>query len=1063
MSGTNSDLTFITNEPGHSLLQRFETLIKDTQNFDALVGYFYTSGFFSLYKQLENTEKIRILVGIKTDQKIAQSVQQVQESLDLQFSHKQAKDNFGEQVKDELLEAEDKHEVELGILKFIEWIRSKKLEIKAYPSNNVHSKLYIMTFKEGDRDVGRVITGSSNFTQAGLVDNLEFNVELKNPNDYEFALKKFNEMWRISVDVSDKYIETVEQNTWLNNAITPYQLYLKFLYEYFRDDLSSTDEVLYKFLPADFLKLSYQEQAVINAKKILDEYGGVFISDVVGLGKTYISAILASQLQDGRTLVLAPPVLLDKNNPGSWRNVFLEFNVPAEFESVGQLESLIQRGGLEKYKNVFIDEAHNFRTESNITYEHLSQICRGKRVILVTATPYNNNLRDILSQIKLFQPGKKSTIPNLPNIDGFISNLEKKLQGLDRQKDYNKFIEVVRLNAVEVREQLLKYLMVRRTRAEVEKYFAKDLEEQGLKFPEVANPRAIFYQLNKDEDEIFNRTIELVSKKFKYSRYIPMAYYTGDLSKVEEQAQRNIRSFMKVLLIKRLESSFYAFKLTLDRFIHTYEQFIGEYNNGSVYVSKKYSSKIFELLENDDDETIQKLIDEDKARVYPIKDFDKKFIGDLETDYETLKEIRHLWKRIDRDPKILEFINKLKTDDILKNHKLIIFTESKETAEYLHKNISSLNLGKSLLFHGGSGSPTRDKVIANFDAKARNPSDEYRILISTEVLAEGVNLHQANTVINYDIPWNPTRLMQRVGRINRVDTKFDIIYTYNFFPTIQGNDEIKLKEAAVAKIFAFIEMLGTDARLLTDGEEIKSFDLFEKLTAKQTITGENEAELSDLKFLKVIKDIRDQDPDLFEKIKYLPKKARTARKTDKVENNSLLTYFRKGKLQKFFQSKVDSSEELDFITAANMLEASIETQKENLDKDFYLLLDKNKEAFILATTEEIIDNSKSGHDNSEKLLKYLKAIRDYRRYTDEQVDYLKLVMDRLLMGSIPKQTTKNALREIKNLGDKATPLTILATLQINIPNELLISHLTESTAQTSGPREVILSEYLLHN
>ena len=150
---------------------------------------------------------------------------------------------------------------------------------------------------------------------------------------------------------------------------------------------------------------------MLNAKKILEEYGGVFISDVVGLGKTYIAAMLAGQL-DGRTLVIAPPALLNRNNPGSWPNVFSDFHIPADFESVGKLEAVLNRG-VEKYANIIIDEAHRFRTETTIGYEKLAQICRGKRVILVTATPYNNSPGDILNQIKLFQKSRKSTIPRI--------------------------------------------------------------------------------------------------------------------------------------------------------------------------------------------------------------------------------------------------------------------------------------------------------------------------------------------------------------------------------------------------------------------------------------------------------------------------------------------------------------------------------------------------------------------------------------------------------------------------------------------------------------------------
>jgi len=148
-------------------------------------------------------------------------------------------------------------------------------------------------------------------------------------------------------------------------------------------------------LPEDFLDLEYQAEAVKDAKSKLEEYGGGFVSDVVGLGKTYISAMLTNQL-GGRSLVIAPPVLLDKNTSGSWPDVFSDFRVPADFESLGKLDDLAERG-TDKYKNVFIDEAHRFRTETNITYEKLAQICRGKRVILVTATPLNNSPQDILS------------------------------------------------------------------------------------------------------------------------------------------------------------------------------------------------------------------------------------------------------------------------------------------------------------------------------------------------------------------------------------------------------------------------------------------------------------------------------------------------------------------------------------------------------------------------------------------------------------------------------------------------------------------------------------------
>jgi len=1061
----DSDLTFVTNEKNQTLLDRFKVLIKDTRFFDVLVGYFFTSGFYELYKSLENTKKIRILIGISTNREVVKLIQKTEsgEQPKLQFSHAEVKQEFENSVAEEMERSEDNPNIEEGVLKFIEWLKNGKLEIKAYPTENIHAKLYIMTFKKGDRDIGRVITGSSNFSQAGLRDNLEFNVELKTRADYDFARHKFNELWKDAVDVKDKYIESIRTKTWLNDTITPYELYLKFLYEYFKDDLSRTGELFYKYTPPEFKKLEYQEQAVLNAKKILEEYGGVFISDVVGLGKTYISAMLAGEL-DGRTLVIAPPVLLEKNNPGSWPNVFSDFKVPADFESLGKLDNIIRRG-TEKYRNIFIDEAHRFRTETNVSYEKLARICRGKRIVLVTATPYNNRPKDLLSQIKLFQKARKSTIPNLPDLESFFSKLEKRLKKYDRQRHYKKYMEIVQENAKEIREKILKYLMVRRTRSEIIRYFSEDLAEQKLKFPEVANPEPFFYQLNDTEDDIFTQTIELIAQKFRYARYTPKLYYKGELTQPEKLAQKNMGKFMKILFVKRLESSFYAFRNTVRRFINTYQQFLEEFEKGNVYVSKRYINKIFELIENDNEEAIQRLIDEDKAEKYSSKDFRKQFKTDLQYDLDILKQIEKLWQGIKRDPKLLALKEKLASRALLKKQKLIIFTESKETANYLFKNLEKTYSDQMLVLTGGSSSFTREKVIENFDARARFPKDDYRILVSTEVLSEGVNLHRSNVVINYDIPWNPTRLMQRVGRINRVDTKFDKIYSFTFFPTIQSNTLIKLKEAAEAKIHAFMTLLGEDARILTEGEPIGSHKLFNSLISKKTITGEDEAEESELKYLEAIRKVRDKTPDLFEKIKRLPKKARTARVLKDMKE-SALTYFRKGKLQKFFiANKRAKSEEFDFLSAAKLLETQSETKRKQIPKDFYKLLDKNKEAFTLATIEEPLETKlKGGRASATQVLRILRAreISKFKGFTEDDESYIEQVTKELEEGGIPKQTSKTLLKELdKELKTSVNPLRILAVLKKNIPSEFLKEPIAQSSAQTFGPREVILSEYFV--
>lgn len=218
----NSDLTFFTNEPDATLLDRFVKTLNTAKHFDILVGYFRTSGFFRLYQSFESIDKIRILVGLNTDKKTFEIIEDSkQSSLDFE-THQNTRLSFSSEVVSELEKSEDSYDVEVGVRKFIEFLQSGKLEIRAYPSKDIHAKVYIIRFAENDRDYGRVITGSSNFSESGLVANREFNVELKNSSDVKYALNQFEELWKDGVDLSEEYVETVHTKTWLNDVITPY-------------------------------------------------------------------------------------------------------------------------------------------------------------------------------------------------------------------------------------------------------------------------------------------------------------------------------------------------------------------------------------------------------------------------------------------------------------------------------------------------------------------------------------------------------------------------------------------------------------------------------------------------------------------------------------------------------------------------------------------------------------------------------------------------------------------------------------------------------------------------
>jgi len=1062
----DNDLTFITNEEGNKLIDRFNTLTRGTKFFDCLVGYFYTSGFHAMYKSLETTEKIRILIGISTDKKtfdlIEESKGHTQEKLG--FSSKEAKTIFSEKVIEEMNNSKDSHDVEDGILKFIEWLKSGKMEIRVYPTEKIHAKVYIMTSTgEGFGDRGRVITGSSNFTQSGLRDNLEFNVELKDSRDYDFALTKFNELWANSTDVSEKYVETIKEKTWLNDEITPYELFLKFLYEYLKEKIQlDQEEIRNDYKPDNFMELEYQKDAVRDAKMKLEEYGGVFISDVVGLGKTFMTTMLAQKLEGG-TLVLAPPILIDKNNPGSWRNAFYDFGVSrVEFESIGKLDQVLKRG-TDRYQNVIIDEAHRFRTESTQMYEQLYKICRGKRVILVTATPLNNTPMDILALIKLFQNSHKSTLPNpkVRDLEKYFKALQAKLKNLHRQNDKEDYLKIVKENAEDIRNNVLQYLMVRRTRTIIEKYYGKDLDKQKLKFPKVKEPEAVIYNFSDDVDSIFNKTLQLVAKEFKYSRYTPLLYLKEELPENQKTPQKNMGKWMRILLLKRLESSFYAFKKSISRFIYSYKRFIEEYEKGYVFISEKHTSKVFELLEDEDIDAVDRLIEEEKAKKEPSDKFNNDFIQDLKSDLKLLNNIDSMWKNVDTDPKLETFIKVLKNNKHLKENKLIVFTESKETAEYLETKLNPIFDNKVLAYSSISGENTRERIIDNFDPASKHKKNDVRILVTTDILSEGLNLNRSNVVINYDIPWNPIRMMQRVGRINRVgrNLPFDEIYTYNFFPAGPINEQISLTEAAEVKIQSFIEMLGNDAKLLTD-EDVKSHELFKRLNSKEIVTGEDETDDLELECLLKLRDIRDNNPELFEKIKRLPKKSRSIHK--KEDEQGLFTFFRKGKLRKLYHNKSGLINEIDFSEAINLLNAKKSDKPQKITEEFYKLLEQNKKEFndfFINESDPQVGGNR-GHEG--KIKKIIKAIlKKPIGLTDDDEDYLRSVLNLIQEGSITKKTLQKLNNAIKK--EEINPLKILAKIKIVIPenSEFFKETYANFAGTVEGPKEVILSEMFI--
>lgn len=1010
----HTDLTFFTNEPDRNLYDRFSNILKsNTQFFDVLVGYFRTSGFFKMYEAMADVEKIRILVGLNVDKYTVKIIDRANNEIAFdKLTTKEAKEAFNEDVVNEFEKSETNASIEQGVRTFIEWLRNGKLEMRMYVDAPIHAKVYIMR-KDMDKTpdtYGSVITGSSNFSEAGLQNNLEFNVELKDSRDVQFALEKFEDLWAKSVPVTDEYIEAVEKKTWLRNDITPYEIYLKTLYEFFKEEINSDKDLLGDdLLPDGYMKLQYQLDAVVQARKILETYNGVFISDVVGLGKTYICAMLAKSLPKGKKLIICPPVLVDY-----WKEVLLEFDVAAEVESLGKLEKILDKG-VDKFKYIFIDEAHRFRNQGTESFSNLHKICYGKKVVLISATPINNYSSDIENQLYLFQPKHDSTIIGLRDLEAFFKELHRK------ENKYSKgtqlYVDQLRANSEEIRDRILRHVMIRRTRGEIMEYYKDDLEKQGLSFPKLGSPIPIAYEFDDDTNIVFNETVDVI-KNFKYSRYKPLTYLK-DTKKYATllAAQHNMGGFMKSILVKRLESSFFAFKNTLARFQQSYEKFLEMYDAGEVYISKKVD--VYDLLDSGDDDKLMKLVEEETVMHFKSTDFTEQFIKDLKWDLAKLKYLTDMWTNISFDPKLEQFKKELNENKKLVGNKKIIFTESKETAEYLERELRPIFGDRVISYTGSSTMILKAAIEDSFNPKQKDrDNDQFDVLVTTDVLAEGINLHRANALINYDLPWNPTRIMQRVGRINRVGTEYTEIFVFNFFPTAQSSKHLQLKDRIMEKLQAFHDTLGEDFKYLSDEEQVSSQKLFKDLNAD--LNADEESSNPELAYLAIIRQIRDNDVNLFDKIKKLPKKAKTGRNSDKVKEDSTISFIRKGFIKSFFITGETETRQISFMDAVSYLKCEPDEPKLSVGKKYFEHYDSNNDAFDESlTVEEVITTSRPAvAANDQKMIRYLRALlQTIRTFTDDEEEKIKRMIEIWENGDVPSNDTKNILKSIKNVAD----------------------------------------------
>lgn len=934
--------------------------------FRAVVGYFRASGYFVIREHLQQLSEVKILVGINVDSIVADAQQR-----GLLFTNNpdKTRDEFVKWMQQDIREARYSKEVEESIMLFMQDVMDGKIEVKAHNSKKLHAKFYIFLQKNFNHNTSqRVIMGSSNLTEAGLGgervrSNYELNVELNSYDDVKFAVDEFEKLWKDSTTILPADAKKITEHTHLEHSFTPFEIYIKFLIEYFGKGINY-DPSSVGDMPNAFKKLSYQIDAVNLGFEMLMQHNGFFLADVVGTGKTVVAAmlakrfIIANRTGDTKILVVYPPAL-EKN----WKRTFKLFGIEryCDFIRNGSLDKIVDERSedycrKEDYDLILVDEAHRFRNHTSQAYENLQLICKAgrevngaiegtrKKVVLISATPLNNRPDDIYYLIQLFQDSRRSTLP-IGNLQSFFGDKIERYKRLKRQDPLD--LEALRELYSEIREEVVKPITIRRTRADLKANprYNKDLEEQGIRFPFVHEPFIKEYALDGKLNELFYRTISMVVDEHSigYFRYRAIEMLTDeandDLYDDPIRISNALAQIMRTQLVKRLESSFHAFKISLGRIAQSTERMINMFANDKVFIAPDLNiNKLYDKgLSDEEIELLILEISDDKPgnRIFKASDFKPEMLEGLKRDLENLNALVEQWHGINYDPKLDVFLAQMQQDLFNKktnpSGKLIIFTESKDTSSYLFSELTKAGYERMIQISSENRAQNFDTILENFDALfEKEHKNDFDIIITTEVLAEGINLHRANVIVNYDTPWNPTRLIQRLGRINRIGSTAGEIYNYNYYPSAEGDEQIHLYKMSLMKLQGFHSAYGEDNRIYTLSEVVQQFALYEERPEERDIR---------LEYLEEVRRFKEENKAEFTRIQKLPSKSRTARNAQNDNHSKMSTIgFLKNDWKKeiYFVNEEGKATPLTFEEAAPVFRA-LTTEPAQPMPDFHYL------------------------------------------------------------------------------------------------------------------------------
>ena len=794
--------------------------------------------------------------------------------------------------------------------------------------------------------------------------------------------------------LKSRLLQIFEEET-LVAEITPFEAYALVLQKYaqLQAEKEVPLTAIETLEAAGYTPFTYQLDATSQALSILETHNGAIIADVVGLGKSVIASLIAKSLGK-RGMVICPPGLVgDKNNSSGWRKYVEDFKLERwEVRSCGDLESIaefVNEQGRD-VEVIVIDEAHRFRNQDSKHYELLSRICRNRQVLLLTATPFNNSPGDIFALLKLFTVPGKSSLTLSDDLDqrfaeyrGIfrrLSYIKKNHNSKDSKKSdkaatyYSALFDTPSIDMKKVEERthrlskeiraVIEPVTIRRNRIDLRR--DPNYKEEISALSTITEPEELFYELNSAQTTFYNKVINDYfgeEGQFSGAIYQPYHYESGadaDAELDEQgnfafQQQRNLFEFMRRLLVKRFESSFAAFECSIGSFLRINRKALAFIEKTDRYILDR--KLLNDLAEKDETEILDalerfeaKFEDDDSERgrkdeVYKIDKFKMKdrFLSDIASDialFEAIEQEISELGLLAEDPKANCLIHELRQTLRAKpkagepKRKVIIFSEYVDTVRELSPVIEAAFPDRVFTVAGQFGTEKERAMLANFDASLAESkqADDYDILLASDKISEGFNLNRAGLIVNYDIPWNPTRVIQRVGRINRIGKKvFAELRIQNFFPTEKGADVVKSRQIAADKMFMIHNTLGEDAQIFSAEETPSASSLYTKLNANPE---DAETESSFTEIRRMLTDIERAHPEVLEKVAKCAPRVKTAKA---AENDWLTVFTLKGR-DLFAQGRPEvgaDTEEVSIEQAIELIRCEFDTPRIHFSEAFW--------------------------------------------------------------------------------------------------------------------------------